>query len=475
METCGIKCGLFEHTDRIYTLIFGSERSLESEGSPSKHVEVSHLSKENVNPTHSTSLSLAIPSRKEPAENTSDLNTSDSGYKDSKVTYSPMPIIVDSAEFFPTDTPTRTPSYLRISSAVSGYGHYIKYSAYKGIEKRSPYSSTLSLRSSRSDLTTPVSPIDMPIGKIPNIQPPTNWPPLKNEILSPKSAVATKTLEEVNTFTNGANAETEACSDRHVNGDVKCDVTVNGTENGHENHVANFVTTGDNIKDGDYFLGVAEAEENRLTLLCSKCEMELQSESVTEEACGKIRSAVGKANLLISQKFRQFQDLCQQHKHPDSDPEAKPTLWEDLQGFWEMVKIQVDDVDDMFTEIDLMRQNGWMEIRIPSRRSSSSSRSSPKSSSLNVSNASSPSHTPGSKRRAARVKETPESSPERTQKAKMAAKARDETRKKLLAEKRAAMKQKQQEENETVEIYVPDNGSKSDSPARSSGSDTAET
>ena len=31
-------------------------------------------------------------------------------------------------------------------------------------------------------------------------------------------------------------------------------------------------------------------------------------------ANGKLRSAIGKANLLISQKFRQFQDLCQQHK-----------------------------------------------------------------------------------------------------------------------------------------------------------------
>lgn len=50
-------------------------------------------------------------------------------------------------------------------------------------------------------------------------------------------------------------------------------------------------------------------------------------------------------------------------QHPE--PEGKPTKWEDLQGFWEMVKLQVDDLDDMFTEIDLMRQNGWREIKIP--------------------------------------------------------------------------------------------------------------
>lgn len=69
------------------------------------------------------------------------------------------------------------------------------------------------------------------------------------------------------------------------------------------------------------------------------------------------------------------------------------------------------------------------------------------------------------------MKDTPESSPERTMKAKMAAKERDDARKKMLAEKRAAMKQqRQQQEGEAVEIYVADNGSKSASPARSTGS-----
>ena len=54
-----------------------------------------------------------------------------------------------------------------------------------------------------------------------------------------------------------------------------------------------------------------------------------------------------------------------------------------------------------------------------------------------------------------KVRDTPDSSPERTQKAKLAARAREEARKKMLAEKRAAMKQKQQN-NDNVEIYVAD-------------------
>ena len=79
----------------------------------------------------------------------------------------------------------------------------------------------------------------------------------------------------------------------------------------------------------------------------------------------------------------------------------------------------------------------------------------------------------GSKRRAARLRDTPESSPERTQKAKLAAKVREDARKKMLAEKRAAMKQqKLQGNSEDVEIYVTDNSStKGESPSRTSGSD----
>ena len=55
-----------------------------------------------------------------------------------------------------------------------------------------------------------------------------------------------------------------------------------------------------------------------------------------------------------------------------------------------------------------------------------------------------------------KAKDTPDSSPERSQKARQAAKARDDARKKILADKRAAMKQKK--ENQEVEIFLPENG-----------------
>lgn len=45
----------------------------------------------------------------------------------------------------PTD-PNHKPSYLKLSCAVSGYGKYSRYSTYKDVNKRSPYSSQSSLR-----------------------------------------------------------------------------------------------------------------------------------------------------------------------------------------------------------------------------------------------------------------------------------------------------------------------------------------
>ena len=50
------------------------------------------------------------------------------------------------------DEPSRKPSYLKLSCAVSGYGKYSRYSSYKNIPTRSPFSSTSSLR---SDLSSP--------------------------------------------------------------------------------------------------------------------------------------------------------------------------------------------------------------------------------------------------------------------------------------------------------------------------------
>jgi hypothetical protein len=69
------------------------------------------------------------------------------------------------------------------------------------------------------------------------------------------------------------------------------------------------------------------------------------------------RTAIGKANLLVTKKFKQFRGLCDDCIRPPPDePLTKPR---DLLGFWEMVQIQIEEVDAAFSKIDTLRQQKW--------------------------------------------------------------------------------------------------------------------
>ncbi|KAB7506943.1 Disks large-associated protein 4 [Armadillidium nasatum] len=83
---------------------------------------------------------------------------------------------------------------------------------------------------------------------------------------------------------------------------------------------------------------------------------------MSEEVKGKLLAASGKAKLLINQKLEQFKGLC--FKNINTSPSDEfATTNEDLAGFWDMVKIQVENVKDLFKEIDQLRLNNWKEVK----------------------------------------------------------------------------------------------------------------
>lgn len=49
--------------------------------------------------------------------------------------------------------------------------------------------------------------------------------------------------------------------------------------------------------------------------------------------------------------------LCHENLTPNID--GPQTLSGDLQGFWDMMMLQVDNVDAAFSDIDKCRENGW--------------------------------------------------------------------------------------------------------------------
>ena len=42
--------------------------------------------------------------------------------------------------------------------------------------------------------------------------------------------------------------------------------------------------------------------------------------------------------------------------------EQFPTTNEDLAGFWDMVKLQIDQIDKLFSEIERHRKAGWTKV-----------------------------------------------------------------------------------------------------------------
>lgn len=90
---------------------------------------------------------------------------------------------------------------------------------------------------------------------------------------------------------------------------------------------------------------------------------------------GVVLAAIGKSRLLATKKFKQFEGetrvfrlekfyifviisgLCEENLKPN--PDGPQTLSGDLQGFWDMMMLQVDNIDDSFSEIKKYRENGW--------------------------------------------------------------------------------------------------------------------
>ncbi|XP_072176064.1 uncharacterized protein [Diadema setosum] len=105
-----------------------------------------------------------------------------------------------------------------------------------------------------------------------------------------------------------------------------------------------------------YFKNLVFTETDRLLGRCKVWEDLMSSEDLSDEVCGEIRSASGKAKLLIDQRFKQFRGLINDCEFGLGE---KATHCSDLAGFWEMVYFQVEDVDALFKELETLKVNGW--------------------------------------------------------------------------------------------------------------------
>jgi len=106
------------------------------------------------------------------------------------------------------------------------------------------------------------------------------------------------------------------------------------------------------IKNGKYFLNVLNSEINIMEGLVNTASQELNQLDSSCEESGRIRTAIGKANLLINSKLKQFRELCEKNideeKRGVTEIEPYTTKNDDLAGFWDMCLIQVFEIYEMF-------------------------------------------------------------------------------------------------------------------------------
>lgn len=86
------------------------------------------------------------------------------------------------------------------------------------------------------------------------------------------------------------------------------------------------------------FRALMASEGSRLTDLCNSYEKLLASDDIPEEESGSVRTVIGQAHLLQRERFTQFGGLVNQFESNSGEKEITAT---DLEGFWEMIYLQV--------------------------------------------------------------------------------------------------------------------------------------
>ncbi|XP_049588737.1 disks large-associated protein 4 isoform X4 [Syngnathus scovelli] len=218
--------------------------------------------------------------------------------------------------------------------------------------------------------------------------------------------------------------------------------------NGSSNIAPQSVSGGGTLcrRDGQWFLKLLQAETGRMEGWCQQMDQETKDNQLSDEVLGKVRSAVGSAQLLMSQKFQQFRGLCEQNLNVNTNPRPTP---QDLAGFWDLLQLSIEDISLKFDELYHLKSNDWHPVLSATDRSPSERKDEDKA------------PTPASKKAAkgrpslGREKSADSSS---TPSSASAEKQRQEARRRLLAAKKAASFRQNSatESADSIEIYVPE-------------------
>lgn len=187
-------------------------------------------------------------------------------------------------------------------------------------------------------------------------------------------------------------------------------------------------------RDGRWFLKLLQAETDRMDGWCRQMELDQRENDLPEDILEKMRSAMGSAQLLMSQKFEQFRELCEENLNPKAHPRPVAS---DLAGFWDMLQLSIENISLKFDELHQLRANNWRPLDPPDRKERRLPPPVPKKPPKGPHH-----HPPLARDRSLESSE----------------KQRQEARKRLMAAKRAASVRQNSatESADSIEIYIPE-------------------
>ncbi|XP_028175234.1 disks large-associated protein 5-like isoform X2 [Ostrinia furnacalis] len=109
----------------------------------------------------------------------------------------------------------------------------------------------------------------------------------------------------------------------------------------------------------NHFRRQLQSEIKRMTEMCEVWDKIQEQTPLSETIQELVLGAVGQARLLMSQKLQQFASLVERCARPE--PAQALVTPADLQGFWDMVFMQVENIDMRFKKLEELRARGWVE------------------------------------------------------------------------------------------------------------------
>ncbi|XP_045422660.1 disks large-associated protein 5 isoform X2 [Lemur catta] len=116
--------------------------------------------------------------------------------------------------------------------------------------------------------------------------------------------------------------------------------------------------------DVPYFRNILQSETAKLTSHCLEWDKKLELD-IPDDAKDLIRTAVGQTRLLMKERFKQFEGLVNDCEYKRGEKETTCT---DLDGFWDMISFQIENVNQKFNNLTKLEESGWQNNNYTSKK-----------------------------------------------------------------------------------------------------------